>query len=130
MLSKATDEFEVTFKSGAKFSPSIIKAVLPKKYSIDAMQVATSGELAASEKPEDKTLWLVLKSGQKVALANRAAKDDKDKPEDVVAKLGEALKAGTKAARVEGTMVEDKDGNLTLQLSKGEAVAEKAEEKK
>ena len=94
MLSKATDEFEVTFKSGAKFSPSIIKAVLPKKYSIDAMQVATSGELAASEKPED-----------------------------VVAKLGEALKAGTKAARVEGTMVEDKDGNLTLQLSKGEAVA-------
>lgn len=120
----------MTFKAEAKFSPSIIKAVLPKKYSIDAMQVATSGELAASEKPEDKTLWLVLKSGQKVALANRAAKDDKDKPEDVVAKLGEALKAGTKAARVEGTMVEDKDGNLTLQLSKGEAVAEKAEEKK
>lgn len=130
MLSKATDEFELTFKAGAKFSPSIIKSVLPKKYSIDAMQVATSGELAASEKPEDKTLWLVLKSGQKVALANRTAKDDKDKPEDVVAKLGEALKAGTKAARVEGAMIEDKDGNLTLQLSKGEAVAEKVEEKK
>ncbi|MCE9581396.1 MAG: hypothetical protein K8T20_02650 [Planctomycetes bacterium] len=120
----------MTFKGEAKFSPAIIKSVLPKKYSIEAMQVATEGQLAVSDKPEEKGLWLVLKSGQKVSLANRTAKDDKDKPEDLVAKLSEAQKAGSKAARVEGLMVEDKDGNLSLQLAKGEAVAEKTEEKK
>ena len=130
MKSTSDSEFDVTFKADAKISPSVIKAALPDKYSVDLMQVTTSGELATSEKPEEKGLWLVLKSGQKVLLANRVAKDDKDKPEDVVAKLGEALKAGTKAARVEGVMVEDKDGNLTIQLAKGEAVAEKKEEKK
>ena len=120
----------MTFKAEAKFSPSVLKSVLPEKYSVAWMKVKTAGELATSEKPEEKGLWLVLKSGQKVLLANRAAKDDKDKPEDVVATLSEALKAGSKVARVEGTMTEDKDGNLTLQLTKGEAAAEKKEEPK
>ncbi|KAF0245679.1 MAG: hypothetical protein FD180_1399 [Planctomycetota bacterium] len=120
----------MTFKADTKIAPSVVKAVLPDKYSVDDMQVAITGELAVSEKPEEKGLWLALKSGQKVLLANRKAKDDKDKVEDVVAKLDEALKAGTKAARVEGKLTEDKDGNLTLHLAKGEAVAEKKEEKK
>jgi hypothetical protein len=125
--STSDSEFDVTFKAGSKISPSVVKAALPDKYSVDLMQVATSGELAVSEKAEEKGLWIVLKSGQKVLLTNRPAKDDKDKPEDVVAKLDEALKAGNKAARVEGSMLEDKDGNLTLQLTKGEAAAKKEE---
>lgn len=124
------DEFELTLKPGAKLAPSAIKAVLPAKYSVDEMKVTVTAELAGPEKEGETGVRLVLLSGQKVALANRKAKDDKDKVEDVVGKLAEALKSGSKAARVEGVLVEDKDGNLTLQAAKGEGLPTANTEKK
>lgn len=102
-----------------------MKGVLPKKYTIDGFQLATAGKLEAGEKGP----WLTTKSGQKIELVNRPAKDDKDKPEDVAGALSKALADGKSAARVEGNLVEDKDGNLKLELAKGEAAAP-AEEKK
>ena len=121
--------FEIAFKEAAKSSPSIVKSVLPKKYSIESFQVAIVGELVNND-PEKKGLFLKTKSGQLFTLGNRVAKDDKDKPEDVVKKLTDAATDGKTLGKVEGSVVEDKDGNLTIQMEKGDAAAPPAPEEK
>ena len=113
----------MTFKDGSKVSPSAIQKVLDAKYEVKEVGIDISGELSRSPKPEEPGLWFEPASGDRIALVNRPAKDDQDKPEDVVAKLDEALKAGKTTAKVKGILVE-KDGKLSIQLA-GAEIAEK-----
>ena len=101
--------------------PSEIQGKLKKKYTLSEVALTVAGTLSRSENPEEAGLWFTPASGQKVELVNRPAKDDKDKPDDVVSMLDAALKDGKAAARVSGVLVE-KDGKLSIQLASAEVV--------
>ncbi|MBI2920350.1 MAG: hypothetical protein HYY18_04625 [Planctomycetes bacterium] len=121
MKSISKEEYEVVFKDGAKVVPSEIQGKLKKKYTLNEVGLAFAGTLSRSDKPEEAGLWFTPASGQKIELVNRPAKDDDDKPEDVVSKLDAALQDGKATAKVAGVLVE-KDGKLSMQLASAEVV--------
>lgn len=112
--------FVVTAKEASKITYADLKKCVGS-YKLERIEISVIGELSK----DDKGLWLTARgSGTKYAVANRAKKDDKDQPEDLVAKLEGWLKDGKKLASVDGALVSEKDV-VTVQAASATAVEKK-----
>lgn len=109
---------KVVFKATAKVSPKAVQKALDQ-FDLNGLELEIAGEIADKD-----GLVLSAKNGQTYRLANRAAKDSDDKPEDLVAKLQGWLKEGKTSVRLDGALTE-KDDVLTLSLAKAEHVEKK-----
>jgi len=116
--------FVVTAKESSKVTYADLKKCVGS-FKLERIEISVTGELSK----DDKGLWLVARgSGTKYAVANRAKKDDKDQPEDLVAKLEGWLKEGKSLATVGGVLVGEKDV-FTVQAASAASVERSSRKK-